>query len=230
MEEYQHPNRKRVPVEALIEAYRAGQSARTIGAAHGVSWQTVIRRLQEAGVAIRTRRDWRGGRQPLPLDDERIRQMVAEGCSCAEIGAEMGVGAECIRRRLVGMGLARLPAKARMTKNVFWRGGRTVDKQGYVLVKAPGHPHAGRSGYVREHRLVMERKLGRLLERHEVVDHIDGNTANNDPENLRLFASNGDHLRVTLKGRRPNWTAEGLVRMRSRRQRSTTLPDANREV
>jgi hypothetical protein len=55
--------------------------------------------------------------------------------------------------------------------------------------------------------------LGRELKKGEVVDHIDGNRKNNDPSNLRVFSSNAEHLRVTLKGKVPNWTPEGRSRM-----------------
>lgn len=68
-----------------------------------------------------------------------------------------------------------------------WRGGRHVTPSGYIRVWAPEHPGAmGRGGYVPEHRLVMEQKLGRRLERGESVHHIDGDRANNAPENLQL--------------------------------------------
>jgi len=61
-----------------------------------------------------------------------------------------------------------------------------VNKHGYVIVRYPEHPQAHYNGYVYKHRAVMERLLGRYLERHEVVHHKDGNRANNCPENLEL--------------------------------------------
>jgi hypothetical protein len=113
-----------------------------------------------------------------------------------------------------------------MEHNTFWRGGRTTDVDGYILVKTPGHPHATKAGYVREHRLVMEQELGRYLEPAEVVDHIDGNRGNNDPANLRLFANNRDHLAATLEGRIPNWTEDGRRRIRAGHLGSTARADA----
>ena len=51
-----------------------------------------------------------------------------------------------------------------------------------------------------------------MLQPGEVVDHIDGDMRNNDPSNLRVFASNADHLRATLTGKIPNWTPEGRAK------------------
>jgi len=93
-----------------------------------------------------------------------------------------------------------------------WRGGRILDKGGYVLVRCEDHPSGRR--YVREHRLVMERALGRCLAPGEVVHHENGVRDDNRLENLRLFAQNSDHLRHELTGRVPRWSENGLARMR----------------
>lgn len=85
-----------------------------------------------------------------------------------------------------------------------WRGGRrstTGNKPGgYIRLYAPDHPAAVR-GWVYEHRLVMEKKLGRLLTRGELVDHIDRNRSNNAPENLRLQASRSQHVKDHFSAR-----------------------------
>ena len=95
-----------------------------------------------------------------------------------------------------------------------WKGGRRIDKSGYVLVYAPDHPAAHpRSKTVREHRLVMEKILERYLLPTEVVHHIDDNPQNNHPSNLKLYPKNSDHLAETLKGKCPKWTPEGHARI-----------------
>jgi hypothetical protein len=90
--------------------------------------------------------------------------------------------------------------------NPAWTGGRVIQRCGRVLSPAPtGHPLARiysykKIGRVLEHRLVMEKTLGRFLEEKEVVDHIDGCVLHNDPKNLRVFESNAEHLRATITG------------------------------
>ena len=91
---------------------------------------------------------------------------------------------------------------APLERNVFWRGGRTTDKGGYILVRTQNTScRTDRRGYVREHRLVMEQKIGRQLLPTEVVHHVDGNTQNNHHSNLELFSSQAEHASVTMKGK-----------------------------
>jgi hypothetical protein len=86
-----------------------------------------------------------------------------------------------------------------------WNGGRTVDPNGYVLAYAPDHPHANSKGYVYEHRLVMERRLGRLLEPHERVHHINHRPSDNRAGNLRLYANHSEHIHDEHRDRLSDW-------------------------
>lgn len=74
-----------------------------------------------------------------------------------------------------------------------WKGGRMV-KKGYVYLLRRDHPNSTKGGYFLEHRLVMEKHIGRLLKCKEVVHHKDGNTLNNSIENLELISSSGKHI------------------------------------
>jgi ssDNA-binding Zn-finger/Zn-ribbon topoisomerase 1 len=67
------------------------------------------------------------------------------------------------------------------------------EHNGYVYVKAHDHPNRIKNGYIAEHRLVMEKKIGRLLLRSESVHHVNCIKNDNRPENLELVAS-GVHL------------------------------------
>jgi hypothetical protein len=57
----------------------------------------------------------------------------------------------------------------------------------------PSHPRADFYGYVFEHIIILEAKLGRPLAPGEVSHHIDGNKLNNHPENLDAFPSQKQH-------------------------------------
>lgn len=73
--------------------------------------------------------------------------------------------------------------------NNFWKGGAPIkDAHGYRLLKAKDHPYARKIGYVNEHRLVMEKILGRYLHPDETVHHKNGIRDDNRPENLELRA------------------------------------------
>jgi hypothetical protein len=146
-------------------------------------------------------------RPTIPVDETELRRLAATGMSTSEIGLALKVSEETARRRMRKLGIPRLAAKARPGHNYFWQGGYAVDEAGYILVKTPGHPNATAGGYVRQHRLVMERALGRYLTPEEVVDHKNRDTSDNDPSNLQLFASNADHLRDNMTGSK-NLTAE----------------------
>lgn len=70
---------------------------------------------------------------------------------------------------------------------------------GYTVVRADGQEKTY-DGFVYEHRLVAERKIGRPLKPGEVVHHIDHVRSNNDPNNLIIFASDEDHRRYHSYG------------------------------
>lgn len=78
-------------------------------------------------------------------------------------------------------------------KNPNWKGGRSVASHGYVLIKRPDHHRADTRGYVYEHVLIAEQKIGRALLPSEEVHHDDLNPANNHPDNLIVKASRAEH-------------------------------------
>lgn len=70
----------------------------------------------------------------------------------------------------------------------LWNIGRIVSNGKYARAYVPEHPAAAKCrGFVHLHRVIMENKLGRILEHDEVVHHIDGNGKNNNEENLQLM-------------------------------------------
>lgn len=72
------------------------------------------------------------------------------------------------------------------SKNGMWKGGRYVDADGYIMVMAKNHPRS-RNGYVPEHRLKIEKKIGRYLGSDEIVHHKNEKKGDNRLRNLVLM-------------------------------------------
>lgn len=74
-----------------------------------------------------------------------------------------------------------------------WKGGKTTDENGYVSVWTE-ESNKG-INRVKEHRLVMEKHLGRKLRSDEIVHHKDHNPSNNDISNLEIM-TRAEHSRL----------------------------------
>ncbi len=85
-------------------------------------------------------------------------------------------------------------AKYKKEKAFNWKGGKVLSN-GYIMIYKPEHPKASPQGYILEHRLKMEEKMGRYLQNEEVVHHINGDRRDNRIFNLKLHKSNSGHFR-----------------------------------
>lgn len=147
-----------------------------------------------------------------PVD--KIRQWISQGKTQAWIGDKI-----CVSPKLIYKVCKKNQIKCQRRGprsgegHPDWKGGYTIDKSGYKLIYAPWHPNARYGRYILEHRLVMEKHLGRLLLRTEVVHHKNGNKLDNRLENLELFQRNSDHLKHELTGKVPNWTEDGKAKI-----------------
>ena len=73
---------------------------------------------------------------------------------------------------------------------------------GYIMRKVMNHPFANKRGYVPEHRLIMEKHLGRfLIPRKEFIHHINQVRDDNRLENLKLQGS-ATHAKAHYTGER----------------------------
>ncbi len=71
-------------------------------------------------------------------------------------------------------------------KHPNWKGGRYISRFGYVLSLVPG----SKNRYALDHRVVMEKFIGRSLRRDEVIHHISGDKTDNRIENLQIIHPN----------------------------------------
>lgn len=77
----------------------------------------------------------------------------------------------------------------------MWNILKLIHKGDYYYALVPNHPNATKNGYVLYHRIVMENHLGRILNKTEVVHHVNGNKRDNRIENLQLLDSK-EHARL----------------------------------
>lgn len=81
-----------------------------------------------------------------------------------------------------------------------WKGGKSIDSNGYVCIRKPDHPKAMPNGYVKEHIMIMEQFLGRRLMSNEEIHHKNGIRDDNRIENLELHTT-ATHSEIEMKKR-----------------------------
>lgn len=170
----------------IRERYEAGEGTRVLAAEYGVALGTVVRAIEMAGGQLRA-----NGKLTAEQQVEIIRR-YQEGESSPKIVAMMdlpvsvGTVTNFVRRS----GLEVRPAGPPRTVDLY------TTNQGYKrrrlgaedpLAEVMGSKVPGTQAWtVLEHRYVMANMLGRPLTDDETVNHINGDRADNRPENLQL--------------------------------------------
>lgn len=131
--------------------------------------------------------------------EKYLREEYANSKSMADIAANLGVTPSAVRKYFVKYDIDRKSTTWKFEGNpensTNWNGGVHIKSSGYVEVYCPDHPNANSRKCVYEHQLVMEKHIGRYIQKGEVVHHIDGNKSNNDISNL-LLLTNSDHAKL----------------------------------
>jgi hypothetical protein len=153
---------------------------------------------------------WKNCREPEPDDSQiytAVKSMVVEGLlrmvsNNRQYGSRYWVAlpkrkpvkVEPIGQKSVS-GIGRIAMTHTGERNPFWKGGRTVTPDGYVLVRVGVDHHLSDvRGYAYEHRIVAETMLGRRLLENEEVHHDDENRQNNSPGNLIICGCHAEHM------------------------------------
>jgi len=118
------------------------------------------------------------------------KRCCREQFSVSEIAKECSVGITTISRWAAKFRIREIrPYKGsrKGPKNPCWGGGRYKDNtSGYVWLYNPKHPSSTKKGYVLEHRLVMEKFIGRHLRGNEIVHHKNKIKDDNKINNLEI--------------------------------------------
>lgn len=180
----------------LVAMYESGLSLEKI--AHRVPMTSggIRMRLIKAGCPLRPKNHGMAPANKKPIATEQLVERYRSGESAAVIGRSVGLTAKSVLDRLRRAGITR---RSRSDyggqcgpSNANWRGGRWENGSGYMVLSVAGRSHF-------EHRVVMERTIGRPLKRHEIVHHINGIRDDNRPENLAITTRSKHESRTLIK-------------------------------
>lgn len=124
--------------------------------------------------------------------DWAFEQYVSQQKSLRQIRDETGLGINTIKRWLKKHGIqtrlddeiVRSQKSHKLRENSRWKGKR--NNNGYRYIYHPNHPLASKSGYINEHRFILEQALGRIIDPDEWVHHDNMDKTCNFEGNLTV--------------------------------------------
>lgn len=158
-------------LEDAVNGLANGESLRTIAARIGISHIALSKKLKQHGINTPTRVQsiqtmWKNHTHPRTGKKGKLCPVYGKKHSEETLARMRIIQQECANKRRLC---------------------RKKHSLGYELVYEPNHPAADRSGYVLEHRLILEKHIGRRLETGEIVHHINGDKSDNRIENLEIL-------------------------------------------
>ena len=163
----------------IVDRLGRGDSLRMVASYVGIDHSTLSKKLKRLGVRV-------------PSREESVK-MIWKHYTHPRLGKK---GEQC---PVYGR---KISAATREKMTPIWkkigesqRKYRKKHSGGYTLIYIPDHPMADRTGYVLEHRVVVESFLGRCLSSSEIVHHINGDKSDNRIDNLEVV-SRATHAKI----------------------------------
>ncbi len=143
----------------------------------------------------------------IKWDKEELRRLYwDEGLNCRQIALRYNSYQKAVDDVMKRLGIERRDRHqcSKGSRSCRWKGGQRMTF-GYIEVTLFENDFffrmANKRGYVREHRLVMAKHLGRCLQCWEIVHHINHIRTDNRIENLQLVTDDR-HKQITILEKR----------------------------
>lgn len=160
----------------LAAAYKKHGSMWKVAKHFGVSKKLILNYMNKYGIERNQRRRTESYR-------EELEGLIAKGLNGEQIGDEMGISGTYVYMLAKEFGF-------QIVDN--YHKGFRISHNGYRLIRIPGHSESDKAGYVKEHRVIAEKMIGRRLLENEVVHHKNGDKLDNREENLEVMMK-ADH-------------------------------------
>lgn len=168
--------------DAISNRIASGESIRMIAESLGVHHTTLSKAMKREGLHVPSRAE--------------SAAYVWENHKHPHLG-KRGKESYMFGRHPSQISIAKTKAAISGPNNYRWSGGRKKHSLGYIMAYAPDHPRRDKNGFVLEHRLVMEKHIGRILDESEIVHHKNGIKTDNRIENLSLM-SRSEHTAYNM--------------------------------